>query len=310
MVIATNKTIAGLPHLATFLADSPRAVAGWGRKPSGRRAVWLARLLRRPLALLEDGFIRSVARNSPPLSLLVDDLGVYYDARRPSRMEQTIAKGATPAEAERARNLVALWRASRVSKYNHAADYAAELPGSYVLVVDQTFGDLSITGGLATPDSFPAMLTAAIAENPAATIVVKVHPDVFTRGKQGHFPPALLDHSRVRVIDADCHAPSLIAGAEAVYCVTSLMGFEALLWGRRVRCFGMPFYAGWGLTDDHVPTPPRRGRAALEDVVDAALVVCGRYVDPASGRSWDVEQAIEHVSRARGALYPPAAVRA
>jgi capsule polysaccharide export protein KpsC/LpsZ len=310
MVIATNKTIASVPHLATFLADRPRAVAGWGRKPSGRRAVWLSRLLRRPLALLEDGFIRSVARNSPPLSLLVDDLGVYYDARRPSRMEQTIAEGATPADADRARKLAALWRANRVSKYNHAPDYAAQLPGRYVLVVDQTFGDLSITGGLATSESFPSMLTAAIAENPEATIVVKVHPDVFTKGKQGHFPPALLDHPRVLVIDADCHAPSLIAAAEAVYCVTSLMGFEALLWGRRVRCFGMPFYAGWGLTDDHLPAPRRRGRAALEDVVHAALVALARYVDPASGRRWEAENAIAHVAESRTALYPPAAALA
>ena len=35
------------------------------------------------------------------------------------------------------------------------------------------------------------------------------------------------------------------------------MGFEALLWGKPVRCFGMPFYAGWGLTRDELPAPAR-----------------------------------------------------
>ncbi|MGJ7724790.1 capsular polysaccharide export protein, LipB/KpsS family [Escherichia coli] len=30
--------------------------------------------------------------------------------------------------------------------------------------------------------------------------------------------------------------------------MTSLSGFEALLHGKRVFCYGMPFYAGWGLT--------------------------------------------------------------
>ena len=36
------------------------------------------------------------------------------------------------------------------------------------------------------------------------------------------------------------------------------MGFEALLWGRPVHCFGMPFYAGWGLTQDRLVPPERR----------------------------------------------------
>ena len=32
--------------------------------------------------------------------------------------------------------------------------------------------------------------------------------------------------------------------------MTSLAGFEALLRGRPVTTYGMPFYAGWGLTRD------------------------------------------------------------
>ncbi|PXA83372.1 hypothetical protein DMC47_43750 [Nostoc sp. 3335mG] len=307
MILATTKTIGTLPHLATFLADNPDAVAGWGRKPSGRRAIWLARLLRRRFALLEDGFIRSVERHSPTLSLLVDDLGVYYDASRPSRMEQAIARGADGGEAARARLLATLWRTHRISKYNHAPDYRGDLPDRYVLVVDQTFGDLSITGGLADHNRFPAMLSAAIDENPGATIIVKVHPDVFSKGKNGHFPPDLLGHPRVTAIAADCHAPSLISGASAVYCVTSLMGFEAMLWGKPVRCFGMPFYAGWGLTEDELPPPPRRGSAALEDVIHAALVAVARYADPIGGDRWGPEQMIAHVARERQALLARAA---
>ena len=37
--------------------------------------------------------------------------------------------------------------------------------------------------------------------------------------------------------------------------MTSLLGFEALLRGKSVTCLGLPFYAGWGLTDDHHPAP-------------------------------------------------------
>jgi capsular polysaccharide export protein len=302
MILATTKTIANLPHLATFLADMPDAVAGWGRKPSGRRAIWLAALLRRRFALLEDGFIRSVARHAPTLSLLVDEIGVYYDAHRPSAMEQAIAQGIDASQAERARRLAHRWRTHRISKYNHASEYRGALPSKYVLVVDQTFGDLSIAGGLACPQSFQKMLSAALDENRDASIVLKVHPDVHTNAKRGQFPPSLLHHSRVVVVDADCHSASLIEGAQAVYCVTSLMGFEALLWDKPLRCFGMPFYAGWGLSEDELPRPTRRRRATLEDVIHAALVTVARYAAPEDGSRWEAEQVIDHVAKARGAM--------
>ena len=63
--------------------------------------------------------------------------------------------------------------------------------------------------------------------------------------------------------------------------MTSQMGFEALLWGRPVHCFGMPFYAGWGLTMDRLSPPLRRqARPSLEALVHAALVSYPRCVDP------------------------------
>lgn len=302
MILSTTKTIARLPHLASFLADCPDAVAGWGRKPSGRQAWWLSKMLRRPLALLEDGFIRSVERGRPPISLLVDDLGMYYDARRPSRMERAIARGLGTDEALRARALAGAWQAHRVSKYNHAPDYDGFLPSPYVLVVDQVAGDLSVSGGLASAESFARMLDAALVENPGVSIVIKTHPDVFTKKKQGHFMTLESRDDRIHVVGVDCHAPSLIRGASSVYCVTSLMGFEAMLWNKPVRCFGMPFYAGWGITQDEMRGPSRRHQAAYEDVLHAALVDLARYADPAHGTRWEVEQAIDHVTRERAAL--------
>lgn len=53
-----------------------------------------------------------------------------------------------------------------------------------VLVVDQTFNDMSVTYGNAGPHEFAAMLEAAMEENPQAEIWVKVHPDVWKERKQ------------------------------------------------------------------------------------------------------------------------------
>jgi len=302
MATPTNRAISKIPHLQSFLADHPSAMAGWGRKPSGQRAVTLARLLRRPYVLLEDGFLRSVARDAPSLSLLVDDIGCYYDATAPCRMELAIAIGASGEQSAQARALIAAWCAAGLSKYNHAADYAAPLPARYVLVADQCAGDLSVPRGLADASVFPAMLAAALADYPDHQVLVKVHPDVLTHRKRSWLPPAALAHPRVRVIADGCHPVRLIREAAAAYAVTSLIGFEALLHGRPVHCFGMPFYAGWGLTQDRLPAPHRRNPRALEDLVHAAFVAVPRYADPASGARWHAAQAIAHAAGERAAL--------
>ena len=53
------------------------------------------------------------------------------------------------------------------------------------------------------------------------------------------------------------------------------------VWGRPVHCFGMPFYAGWGLTHDRLEAPSRRRcGASLEALVHAVLVASSRCIDP------------------------------
>ena len=254
----------------------------WGRRPS---ALWVERLARKwdlPVWHLEDGLLRSVAKGKahPPLGLMVDELGVYFDATAPSRMEQLIAGPITSAEADRARALQSLWREQRLSKVNPPVE--AEAPQEpYVLVVDQSAGDRSIALGLADASCFQRMLQAALVEHPDCTVVLKVHPDVISGRARGHFSAKDLAEPRVRLSTDGGHPARLLERARAVYVVTSQMGFEALLWGRPVHCFGMPFYAGWGLTHDRCEAPIRRRQgASLEALVHAALVAGCRCIDP------------------------------
>ena len=175
------------------------------------------------------------------------------------------------------------------------------LPDRYVLVADQCFGDLSVLRGVADAASFEAMISAALSENPDCKVLVKVHPDVVSGRRTGFIPDTALTHPRIRVIAADCHPRRLIANAETVYAVTSLLGFEALLHGKHVRCFGMPFYAGWGVTEDALKPPSRRQPATLEALVHAAFVTVPRYADPAGGL-YEAEAAIADAARARAEL--------
>lgn len=278
------------------------AVAGWGRRPTAARAIHYAQRHGLPYLALEDGFLRSVGlgRHDGPLSMAIDDVGVYYDAGQPSRLEKLISRTLSREEADRAQALIAAWRSGRVSKYNHLREYAGELPERYVLVADQTYGDAAIQFGLASPASFQRMLQAALAENPDCMVLLKIHPDVFGGKKRGYFDVDTVSRMpRVEVMREDAHPAGLIEQAEAVYAVTSQLGFEGLLWGKRVRTFGMPFYAGWGLTGDDLPAPERRRKMPLENLAHAALVEYAVYVHPETGRRCEAEQVIEWMALQR-----------
>ena len=272
------------------------ALLAWGRKPSARAAERLAVARDLPIWRCEDAFVRSLGLGAdcPPLGLVLDDLGIYYDVSEPSRLEQLIARNHSPDELARAMNLQRLWREQRVSKYNQSADVPAPVQ-PYVLVVDQTVADISIRLGSGSQDQFAAMLAAALRNHPGLKVVVKTHPDVVSGRKKGHFTAEQLADSRITLDSSGGHPAALLELAEAVYVVTSQLGFEALMWGKEVYCFGLPFFAGWGLTHDELPAPSRRasaGQRQLADLVHAALVEYAVYIDPHTLKPCEVEDLV------------------
>jgi len=288
-------------------------VVGWGRKPTAEGARKLAQQTGKPYVALEDGFIRSLSAGDrePPLSLVIDRTGVYYDATRPSDLEALIATSARrrgKAQLQRARDGIALLRDNALSKYNNGPFYsAAEMglgrkpAGGRILIVDQTFGDGAIEYGLANEQSFIDMLEIARRENPRAQIIVKTHPEVISGHKKGYLTGRCDDD--VVTIDYPVNPWSLIKQVDQVYVVTSQFGFEALLAGKKVTCFGAPFYAGWGLTDDRVPIPRRNARPNIEQVFAAVYFDYARYVCPDRGKEITFEEAVAHLVRRREAYF-------
>ena len=160
------------------------------------------------------------------------------------------------------------------------------------MVIDQSFGDMSVTGGLADAKTFTQMMEAALDENPLADVFVRMHPDVAA----GHCPgflDRLPQDPRLYLLHANDCPWSVLDGVETVYCVTSLMGFEGAIAGKRVRCFGMPFYAGWGITEDEMKCSRRTSRRTIDEVVTAAYILYARYVNHAQGVSCQVEDICE-----------------
>jgi capsular polysaccharide export protein len=324
-VAVFSRGIWRIPHLEQFLGAKkllfrPSArlseqidyVVGWGHKGPAQRAHAFARRCGLPFVRLEDGFLRSVApgfSGEPPLSLICDARGVYYDARTPSRLEALLS-GDEP-DSPRLEDTALIARAERcierivqgrLSKYNHTPlqpSDALPAPGEpTVLVVDQTVGDMSVTQGLVPADGFARMLETALAEHPHAEVIVKTHPDVIAGKKRGYLTNHA-HHPRVRLLAELVNPVELVSRVRHVYVATSQLGFEALLAGTPVSCFGVPFYAGWGATDDRAPVPRRDQKRSVAQIFAAAYLLYARYVHPDSEQPSEIESIIEHLERQR-----------
>ncbi|MBB3230184.1 capsular polysaccharide biosynthesis protein [Halomonas stenophila] len=294
---------ARIASLDTLPRSAIDAIIGWGLKSTAQRARQLAEHRGLPYIALEDGFLRSLGlgvAGFQPHSLVVDTQGIYYDASRPSDLEELIRTADfSTEELARSRRCMALIAHHRLSKYNHAPDLA--LPDSEhprVLVVDQTRGDASILHGGAGTETFTAMLERALREHPEAEILVKVHPDVIAGKKTGHLL-AHADHPRCRLIAEDLNPWALFDAVETVHVVTSQLGFEALLAGKRVVCHGLPFFAGWGLTDDRQSCPRRGLTRSLAQLFAAAYLGYCRYANPYTGQPSTLEATIALITDQR-----------
>lgn len=262
-----------------------------------------------PFWRIEDGFIRSPglgAHFSPAYSLIFDDIGIYYDATRPSRLETMLEfEDFDTALLDRARKLRQRLIALAVSKYAvgqaGAPDTALaslDTPANRdrILVVGQVEDDASIRLGGADIRTNLALIQQARETHPAAWIAYKPHPDVTQAGRPGFVAEA----EALRTVDAvwpTIGITQALDWADAVHTISSLAGFEALLRGKTVHVHGRPFYAGWGLTQDHAPMPTRRTRTvALDALVAATLILYPRYLDPITRRPCTPEQLLDRIA--------------
>jgi capsular polysaccharide export protein len=252
-----------------------------------------------PCLRVEDGFLRSRGLGAdlvPPLSVVTDDQGIYYDPSRPSRLEALIKAPMPVGGMERAMALLERVRAAGVSKYNLPATPLPPLPeGHRILVPGQVEDDASIRKGAGVVRTNLALLQAVRAANPGAVVIYKPHPDVVAGLRPGAIPPDVLD-GLADVVLPLADPVALLAQVAEVWTMTSLLGFEALIRGVPVTCLGAPFYAGWGLTRDQAPVPDRRGTADLATLVHATLIAYPRYWDPISRQPCPPEVVLDRLS--------------
>ena len=270
----------------------------WGNKGEQR---WQAKAQAQnvPVWRMEDGFIRSSGLGSdlhPPLSLVLDKSGIYYDATRPSDLESLLnSSRLTDLQRVRAAKLRQRLVSAKISKYNIGAPFSLppQASGKRILLVSgQVEDDASILSGTISIRTNSELLKTVRQRNPDAFIIYKPHPDVLVGNRQGHIPAAdIARWANTQAQDAD--NIQCIQAADELHTLTSLSGFEALLHGKQVFCYGIPFYAGWGLTQDEHSAPRRQRTLTLDDVVYQALIAYPTYVDPLRREAITAERALD-----------------
>lgn len=252
---------------------------------------------------LEDGFLRSVGLGADltrPLSWVIDDKGIYFDARTPSALELLMQNGLfTPCLLARAEQFRQQVVAAGLSKYNLAAApwRRPKTHKQIVLVTGQVETDASIATGTVDIKTNMALLQAVRLARPDAWVVYKPHPDVVAGLRQpgAHEAQALQWCNEVVLQASMTQMLDELDRVDEVHLMTSLTGFEALLRGKTVVCYGQPFYAGWGLTKDHHPHPRRTRQLVLDELVAAALLLYPVYVSRTTGLVCRPEQALQEL---------------
>src|SRR5690606_20957796 len=260
-----------------FKPEKNANVLAWGKK-----AKHLKNLDYKQVTTVEDGFIRSVglgAKLIRPCSLVFDDIGIYYGATQSSRIEQLLNQiELNPAQVQRAQYLQKLLIDLNISKYNVGESKALIRPNAskVLLVVGQVEDDMSIQlGGVGIKTNL-GLLQKVREQNPDAYIIYKPHPDVQTGLRVGK----ITQEDALRFANTIEESSSILecfAIIDELHTLTSLSGFEALIRGIPVYCYGLPFYAGWGLTHDFYKLSRRRKIVNLEELIYITLVEYPSY---------------------------------
>lgn len=255
---------------------------------------------------LEDGFLRSVglgAGLTRPISWVVDPVGIYYDSTAPSALEQLLETHPFPEPLlNRAQNLIDRIRALNLTKYNVGTlrwtPPATQRP--LFLVPGQVECDASIRFGTDAIRTNLALLLAVRKAHPDAFILYKPHPDIVS-GLRASGPDEANARLACDAVVADVSMGELLETVQQVHVMTSLTGFEALLRQKTVVCYGTPFYAGWGLTEDRAALARRQRTLSLQQLAAATLLLYPRYLHPDTAQTIEAEDALEILSRHRHA---------
>jgi len=259
-----------------------------------------------PVMRIEDGFVRSSGLGSqhvPSMSFCLDGKGLYFNAKQPSDLEDMLNTYDFEEDKDllpKAKVCLDLLLKNKITKYNlPQTNRAEEIYGlktkERILCIGQVEDDASILDGCANPITNNQLVIQAAMDHPTAQLIYKVHPDVLEKKRKNLSDPCDVAHL-CTIINEQMSLDDALTSVDKVYTITSLAGFEARLRGVPVVTLGMPFYAGWGITEDRATCSRRVAKRSLLEVFCAAYILYPHYIHPENNTRIDLETAINFIA--------------
>lgn len=259
-----------------------------------------------PLKFVEDGFLRSVGlgiEKSRPLSLVIDEKAMHFDAFKRSTLDEILnthdfSKDAACIQVAD-EFATAIFNGTTKYMRRDSGDSLGEALGietneDVVVVLGQVEDDLSIKYGAERFLSGVELVKIAAIENPHSRILYRPHPEALTRKKEHYSDPRSVEDI-CEIVGLRWSLNETLGIASRAYTVTSFAGFEAALRGIKVDLFGLPFYGGWGFTNDRhsIPIEDKRNRQLNPiEVLAGALVLYPAYFHPVTSEAISAKSAI------------------
>jgi capsular polysaccharide export protein len=239
---------------------------------------------------VEDGFLRSIGTgllHTRPMSICSDASSIYFNAHQESDLEKILNEYDFENNKEllkRAENAIELIKAGRLTKYyditpNSKVNTFKRTTKYSILIVGQVEDDASIQYGKSSIKLNTKLVLAASKEHPGADIYFKPHPDYLSKNREEKSNIKALKNKCV-ILPENTKLSEVIDKVDHIYTITSLVGLEALIKGKKVTTFGAPFYSNWGLTEDRVIINRRNKKRSLVELIAATYFIYPKYFHP------------------------------
>lgn len=241
------------------------------------------------------------------ISFIFDGKGYFNDGNVLTDLEDLLNKiSVTTEQLTRARNVIEKIVAEKISKYNNYVSNPItyrENNKKNILVVQS---DWEIYKKYCKVNySFEDMLIEAICNNPNSNIIIKFsHKCSYKELKRyKNILSNLGINISIKYVNDMINPFDLISQIDEIYVHNDLIGFEALLCGKVVNVYGVPFYAGWGLTCDKLSFQRRNKKLSIEELFYISYIVYCKYVNPKTKSICDIEEAIDYLINIKNLMH-------
>lgn len=215
----------------------------------------------------------------------LDSAGLTLYAKRLLSVLPTAFPALSPYDFEDVQELLGQVVNQKIGTEKYVPDaspYKLFTPGGRkrIVIIEQSRKTkLELRKVFAAEETFLQMVRDAKEQHPGAAFFLLQPPSVLSGKKKGYLKKFAQENG-IQIISEQVSSFSILAQADEVYTVSAKIGIDAVLLGKTVHCYGMPYYAGWGLTKDKVICVRRNIKVKREELFAALCLFFTRYLHP------------------------------